>query len=591
MMKLSNLVASDHNYNVHKWRVKTGRTKLNNSIKTSKLNKHKANRLPKILPKKRKLQKSKLVEHASSNNLKHSLESKFLENKTEESISDVKKVKRFPLKPKITVLQHSEPRVTFVDSVNTKSFLWSNYNFASSYTNFSGSFSSNGTVIKNSLPVLPSIKTNKMNLEASAHLNNNFELKKLRRMKKYRDALKRKRMWQLMWKWRVVSKMVVLLNRFMRDHRMVVDDKYNVYKGSQITPDVDPEDKRSSVEILFNLRSFRAQSDMPMPPIQQKVLKINPTERQNEDVETIQSLLRSLKVFADCSKSVQHEISCAGEYKGFAAGRVVVNEGKPLLNFYIVLTGTAVFVRKSESGKGISPVQFIRRGDVFGNESDSATWPLGVVTVEFCEFLLLDRNFFLKTILPSKLCNPVLSIEWNNFIKQLNLFHHWPMKLLDRKKSKKHFKYFRRGLVIVNNSKTNKYLYIVKSGACKVFISFEDSEDSSLVDKDVNFPKILYLRHLTKGESFGIESDLFRDQPQKLLLVSQGCECMLMDKRFYLDHVSPTCLSHLRQQEQPYMSEVDIRHKYLKHNSWKNFTNKILDSYIREKNYVKSMLP
>ena len=56
--------------------------------------------------------------------------------------------------------------------------------------------------------------------------------------------------------------MVVLINRFVRDHRMVVDDKYNVFKGSQITPDVDPEDKRSSVEILFNLRSFRVQSDV-----------------------------------------------------------------------------------------------------------------------------------------------------------------------------------------------------------------------------------------------------------------------------------------------------------------------------------------
>ena len=65
-----------------------------------------------------------------------------------------------------------------------------------------------------------------------------------------------------MWKWRVISKMVVLLNRLMRDHRTVVDDKYNVYKGLQITPDVDPEDKRSSVEIMFNLRSFRAQSDV-----------------------------------------------------------------------------------------------------------------------------------------------------------------------------------------------------------------------------------------------------------------------------------------------------------------------------------------
>ena len=50
---------------------------------------------------------------------------------------------------------------------------------------------------------------------------------------------------------------------------MVVDDKYNVYKGLQITPDVDPEDKRSSVEILFNLRSFRAQSD-----VSQKILII-----------------------------------------------------------------------------------------------------------------------------------------------------------------------------------------------------------------------------------------------------------------------------------------------------------------------------
>ena len=28
-------------------------------------------------------------------------------------------------------------------------------------------------------------------------------------------------------------------------------------------------------------------TQMPMPPIQQKVLKINPTERQNEDIETV----------------------------------------------------------------------------------------------------------------------------------------------------------------------------------------------------------------------------------------------------------------------------------------------------------------
>ena len=138
MMKLNNLVASDYNeYNVHKWRVKTGRTKANNSIKTSKFNnKHKINRLPKIPPKKRKLRNSKAVEQ--SNNFESSLESKFLDKKYEETIGGgAKKVSKFPLKPKITVLQHSEPRVTFVDSVNNRSHLWSNYNFASSYTNFS----------------------------------------------------------------------------------------------------------------------------------------------------------------------------------------------------------------------------------------------------------------------------------------------------------------------------------------------------------------------------------------------------------------------------------------------------------------------
>ena len=63
-------------------------------------------------------------------------------------------------------------------------------------------------------------------------------------------------------RWRIVSKTAIILMRLSREHRIIIDESFNVRKGAEITADVDPSDAASNVEILFDLRNFRVNSDV-----------------------------------------------------------------------------------------------------------------------------------------------------------------------------------------------------------------------------------------------------------------------------------------------------------------------------------------
>ncbi|KAK6176728.1 hypothetical protein SNE40_014971 [Patella caerulea] len=88
---------------------------------------------------------------------------------------------------------------------------------------------------------------------------------------------------------------------------------------------------------------------------------------------------------------------------------------------------------------------------------------------------------------------------------------------------------------------------------------------SKRVETPPNVPTFVSIQNLVKGGVFGIQDLFFEDQPQ-FILVSRGVECIMISKKFYMQHASHAFLTKLREKVYPYPSEADLQskleHKY-----------------------------
>ncbi|XP_067685461.1 cyclic nucleotide-binding domain-containing protein 2-like [Haliotis asinina] len=83
------------------------------------------------------------------------------------------------------------------------------------------------------------------------------------------------------------------------------------------------------------------------------------------------------------------------------------------------------------------------------------------------------------------------------------------------------------------------------------------SKPLAVTEADEN-PEFVLVQTLTKGQVFGLEQVVLGDQPS-LSLVSNGVECLMINKRFYLDHCPPALLRRLKTQVSPYPSDERLQ--------------------------------
>lgn len=87
--------------------------------------------------------------------------------------------------------------------------------------------------------------------------------------------------------------------------------------------------------------------------------------------------------------------------------------------------------------------------------------------------------------------------------------------------------------------------------------------------------KFLKVQNVYPGETFGLQDILFDSQPN-MQLISNGCECVLIAKEFFIQNSSMDYLKSLRRMVSPYPELKDIEKNYWKHMNWKNYTEKML---------------
>ncbi|KAG8584528.1 hypothetical protein GDO81_004644 [Engystomops pustulosus] len=124
--------------------------------------------------------------------------------------------------------------------------------------------------------------------------------------------------------------------------------------------------------LLFDHSLFKAKMEMVLSSEAKQILTSPPEERTPDETKlAMLSLRMTVSSFAGYPVHIQEGIAKVGWYECFGPGRVIIRQGHVAQNFYLILSGTAVVTKVSQSKKTgehfSKTVAFLKRGKYFGD--------------------------------------------------------------------------------------------------------------------------------------------------------------------------------------------------------------------------------
>jgi hypothetical protein len=98
----------------------------------------------------------------------------------------------------------------------------------------------------------------------------------------------------------------------------------------------------------------------------------------------------------------------------------------------------------------------------------------------------------------------------------------------------------------------------------------------------------LLVQKLYAGDQFGLTDLLFDAQP-RMQLISEGCECILLPKDFFIKNTSIDLVRELRRQLRAYPRLELLEMNYKKHLEWRDYTRKTLRSSLEQRRSKKQI--
>ncbi|CAF0883056.1 unnamed protein product [Brachionus calyciflorus] len=377
-----------------------------------------------------------------------------------------------------------------------------------------------------------------------------------------------------------------------------------------------------SNEMIFKKSDYDRPTEPPFPDEAKRLLELNPSERTDEMIrQIIISLSFSVPEFLDFPIYMQRMIAKFSFYAEFDPNRVIIRQGHIPENYYFVISGIALELKNSLLQTQATPVSVFKRGDSFGDKAIiKNTLRLTSVTVSgnrpIC-LLYLEKEEFYKIQTP--VSNEKERMEFlETKVKLLNMVKYDFKKLVNDNRNNQALCsiYFKNGQIICEDSQKDDWIYIVKSGGCKVLkkVKFDKEALKSYLDfnernkemkqflnlhetgskvktglkrKDLPSKSLkltelksddVYLEmiELKEGDIFGLHDVVLSEEDDKkipLFLTSLGCECIMINRKYFLKHLQSQSLYTLRFNLHPYPTDDYLIKKYFNSYKWKDFAS------------------
>ncbi|XP_060076881.1 uncharacterized protein LOC132556488 [Ylistrum balloti] len=282
----------------------------------------------------------------------------------------------------------------------------------------------------------------------------------------FRRRLIRKRKGRPYQRFRSLARFLVVLLRAWRIHSQSVGE----ILGKFDTLDAMTNTAGAS-NLLFDITEFKASKQSSVSNETRRILEKRPKERKEDEIHYLQTALRNYKSIAEYPVRMQKLIAQRGWLESYDAKRVIIREGHIARGFYFILTGAAVVSMLDSKTKQAKTVLFLNRGDSFGEQAiiTQSLRQTTVISREKIELLVMGDTDFVDIFMSGGLQDPN-----DPFLRSIPFLEDWPIEKLAEHPKKAILSYFKRGTILVPDSKDSEWLFVVKSGSCSIFKKLEN---------------------------------------------------------------------------------------------------------------------
>ncbi|GFN82200.1 cyclic nucleotide-binding domain-containing protein 2-like, partial [Plakobranchus ocellatus] len=225
--------------------------------------------------------------------------------------------------------------------------------------------------------------------------------------------------------------------------------------------------------ISFDPQEFKANTEVQVSAEAKAILSLEPGQRSAQQLrQALASLRQAVEEFSEFPITMQESLARVGRYEHFEAKRVIIRQGHLAENFYFILSGTAVVTildtNKVTGEQTARTVTFLGKGKSFGElalmykSRRTAT----VRCQEDVELLAVGREDFVDIFMHVE---GDVEPEHVRFLRSLHVLRGWPVDVLPANNPLVFvFTYVRRGIVLCKDSNSSDWIYVVKSGSCRV---------------------------------------------------------------------------------------------------------------------------
>eukprot|EP00794_Sanderia_malayensis_P007548 gene7548-8385_t len=244
----------------------------------------------------------------------------------------------------------------------------------------------------------------------------------------------------------------------------------------------------------FDPHFYKAQKDIHLTNEAIFILSINPSARTEEQLNTvITSVKASVPAFGEYPVRMQRQLLSVGWYERFDANRVIIRQGHKALNFYFILSGSAIVsLMTKDRSTGVtkeSTVAILSKGHSFGELAllhDTARTATVVCQSEV-SLLAVSRQDFIDIFLSNEEGEEQEHVK---FLRSIPFLRRMPLDECNGKLGICLCHYFRRGVVIDRDPANSEWIYIVKSGSCRVLTKVTKPRTDMIYHNSRKLPRL-----------------------------------------------------------------------------------------------------
>ncbi|KAI8914680.1 hypothetical protein BC831DRAFT_407873 [Entophlyctis helioformis] len=244
--------------------------------------------------------------------------------------------------------------------------------------------------------------------------------------------------------------------------------KHTVHTGGRKIDNAPGVNERS---LTYALKEFQYQADLILSTKIQQYLDKKLPKTEDEIAMLNRLLMTRMTSFAKYNYDQRIRFCNAMSYEAHRKGSVIIRQGHLPYYFYFILSGQVEVLKdRSDGFTGQLRLTLLNQGDCFGEVALDGSYQerrtTTVICTAPCEFLRIDKDDYRNIIIGEDSVSDVMTRI--RLLRNVPVFALADDQILEQAVLKTQVRHYERNSVILKENDSNKRLFFIVSGKCRI---------------------------------------------------------------------------------------------------------------------------